>query len=104
MCVCCTCGRPSDAHGSTDHILIHDLERAAEAENSSVVQVADRIKSGAFARGNTDHITRDDLERAARATNNTVDGVASNIKASVDQYTARSRPMLQNQGSDAGPG
>jgi hypothetical protein len=68
MCVSCGCGRPSDSHGNSDHIVIHDLERAAEAANISITQVV------------------------------------ANIQKSVSEYAARSRPVLQNQGSDAGPG
>ena len=68
MCVSCGCGKPSDAHGNSDHIVIRDLERAAEAASISVEQVAD------------------------------------NIKTTVTEYTSRSRPVLNNQGSDAGPG
>ena len=68
MCLSCGCGKPSEAHGNSDHIVIHDLERAAEAANISVQQAAE------------------------------------NIQKSVSDYTARSRPVLQNQGSDAGPG
>ena len=44
MCVSCGCGKPSDSHGNSDHIVIHDLERAAEAANLSVAQVAANIK------------------------------------------------------------
>ena len=68
MCVSCGCGKPSESHGNSDHIVIHDLERAAEAANISVDQVAD------------------------------------NIKSCVSTYSSRSRAVLQNQGSDAGPG
>jgi hypothetical protein len=68
MCLSCGCGQPSDAHGNSDHIVISDLERAAEAANISVEQAAD------------------------------------NIKTTVGEYASRSRPVLNNQGSDAGPG
>ena len=68
MCLSCGCGKPSDAHGNSDHIVIRDLERAAEAANISVEQAAD------------------------------------NIKTTVGEYVSRSRPVLNNQGSDAGPG
>jgi hypothetical protein len=68
MCLSCGCGKPSDAHGNSDHIVISDLERAAEAANISVEQAAD------------------------------------NIKTTVGEYASRSRPVLNNQGRDAGPG
>lgn len=46
MCVCCDCGEaPSESHGNSDHIMIHDLERAAQARNATVDQVAGTIQS-----------------------------------------------------------
>ena len=69
MCVCCDCDEaPSESHGNSDHLVIHDLERAAEVRNVSVDQVAQTIKSR------------------------------------VEEYSGRSRPVLTNQESDAGPG
>ena len=104
MCLSCGCGKPSDAHGNPDNIVIHDLERAAEAENISIQQVATNIKNGIFREGNEDHIKRQDLERAARVANISLEEAADNIKRTVDRYVSRSRPVLQEAPSDAGPG
>ncbi len=104
MCLSCGCGKPSDKHGNPDNIVIHDLERAAEAENVTVQQVATNIKNGVFPEGNEDHIKRADIERAARAANISPEQAADNIKTTVDQYVGRSRPVHQEAASDAGPG
>ena len=103
MCLSCGCRKPSDAHGNPDNIVIHDLERAAEAENISVLQVANNIKNGVFPGGNEDHIKREDVEAAARAANISYEQAVDNIKSTVDQYVGRSRTVLQEASSDGGP-
>ena len=103
MCLGCGNGKPSDHHGNPDHIVIRDLERAAEADSISVREAAERIQRGEFGEGEG-HLTRERLERAARAGNISAEQTADNIRKSVDEYAARSRPVFQEAPSDAGPG
>ena len=44
MCVSCGCGAPNEKHGDDANITMSDLERAAQAANSSPTQVAENIQ------------------------------------------------------------
>ena len=104
MCLACGKGKPSDTHGSADALVIRDLERAAEADSISVQRVADKLSRGEFGGNGDDHISRADVERAARAVNVPYERAVQNIKRCVDEYVARSNPVIMNAPSDAGAG
>lgn len=48
-----SCGnrQPSDHHGNADNIVIHDLERAAEADSISVREAAEGTRRAEFGEG-----------------------------------------------------
>lgn len=43
MCLSCGCHQPMADHGDSRHITLSDLQAAAEAEGSSVVDAANNI-------------------------------------------------------------
>jgi hypothetical protein len=45
MCMSCGCGRPDDDHGDERNITSEDLERAAEAADTTPEQAAQNIRS-----------------------------------------------------------
>jgi hypothetical protein len=45
MCMSCGCGRPDDDHGDDRNITSEDLQRAAEAADTTPEQAAENIRS-----------------------------------------------------------
>jgi hypothetical protein len=46
MCLDCGCGEPNERHGDSRHIIMDDVEAAAEASEISVDEAARNITEG----------------------------------------------------------
>jgi len=44
MCMSCGCNKPNESHGDDRHIVMQDIQAAAEASNKSAEQVVDNIQ------------------------------------------------------------
>ena len=54
MCASCGCGRVNDNHGDERHLIMQDLQDAAEAADISVAEVVQNLQDAVLTSGEED--------------------------------------------------